>query len=475
MNKITPVLLAGGTGTRLWPLSRKSYPKQFSTLIGKDSLFQKAVLRLSGSNVLNFQNHITLTNSEYRFIVSEQMQTLGIDPGPILIEPEARNTAPAILAASLYLEKNDPDAILLISPSDHVIDDIENFHHSLSMAFEEAIKGNIVTLGVPPTRAETGYGYIEVLPEKNNNPKRVKKFIEKPNKKLASQMSKSKNFFWNSGMFMFRCKDIIEAFKVHCNDLFDPVEESIKRGKNDLGFFRLDPHSWEQCRNISLDYAVIEKATNLVTIPFFGGWSDLGDWQSVWEQMKFDEKGVALSSNAHSIDCRNTLLRSENSNQELVGVGLENIVAIAMPDAVLISNKNSTQEVKNVVSYLRNKKLSQAEVFPKQHRPWGWFEQLTFGTRFQVKRIFVNPKAALSLQSHHHRSEHWVVVEGTAKVTVGKSIRLIAEGESIHIPLGEKHRLANPGKVPVLLIEVQTGTYLGEDDIIRYDDKYSRS
>ena len=468
-------MLAGGTGTRLWPLSRKSYPKQFSNLIGENSLFQEAVLRLSGFDELNFQNHITLTNSEYRFIVTEQLQALDIDPGPILIEPEARNTGPAVLAASLYLEKTDPETVLFISPSDHVIDDVKKFRQSLSIALDQATKGNIVTFGIPVTRAETGYGYMEVFPEDNKGPKRVKHFIEKPNKKLANQMFKNKNFFWNSGMFVFRCKDIIDAFKQYCSELFEPVENSIKLGKNDLGFFRLDPHSWSRCANISLDYALMEKVTNLVTVPFFGGWSDLGDWQSVWEQMKFDQKGVALSANAHAIDCENTLLRSENLNQELVGLGLENIVAIAMPDAVLIANKSSTQEVKNVVSYLKNNKLPQAEVFPKQHRPWGWFEQLTFGTRFQVKRIFVHPEAALSLQSHHHRSEHWVVVEGTAKVTVGRSIRLIAEGESIHIPLGKKHRLANPGKVPVLLIEVQTGTYLGEDDIIRYEDKYSRN
>ena len=469
-----PVLLAGGIGSRLWPLSRRSYPKQFSNLIGSSSLFQQAALRLCSRKKLKFLPHIILTNSDYRFIVTEQLLEVGIDPGPILIEPAIRNTGPAILAASLYAEEIDPDAILFISPSDHIVSEVEKLHECICKGAEEVNRGNIVTFGVSPTRAETGYGYLETSTIIKRNALKVDSFIEKPKKKIAEKMLKKSNFLWNSGMFMFRAKDMIKAFESYCRNLIDPVSESVKNGIKDLGFYRLQSKAWSNCENISIDYAIMEKATNVVAVPFTGTWSDLGGWESVWEKMDQDENGVALSSNAHSIQCRNTLLRSENENQEIFGLGLENIIAVAMPDAVLVANKDNSKDIRAIVSCLKQKNISQSEVFPKHHRPWGWFEQLSMGTRFQVKRIMVKSGAALSLQSHLHRSEHWVVVEGTAKVTVEKNVQLLSEGESVYIPLGKKHRLENPGKVQMILIEVQTGIYLGEDDIVRYEDNYSR-
>ncbi|MDC1249403.1 mannose-1-phosphate guanylyltransferase/mannose-6-phosphate isomerase [Planktomarina sp.] len=474
MKKITPVLLAGGSGTRLWPLSRKSYPKQFSNLIGDTSLFQQSALRLTTSVKVEFTEHITLTNSDYRFIVGEQLQSVGIDPGPILIEPEGKNTGPAILAASLYAESNDSDAILLVAPSDHVIKEVNAFHDAIQVAIQAVESGKIVTFGINPTRPETGYGYLELSEVNNCAMVEVKGFIEKPVIAQAQAMIEAGNYLWNAGIFMFRAKDMVNAFKIFSPDLFTQVRQALDDGEPDLGFFRLNPKDWAQCENISIDYAIMERANNLVVVPFSAGWSDLGDWDAVWREMWPDENGLVESKNAHAFNCQNTLLRSENGSQEIVGLGLKDIVAIAMPDAVLVADKSQVQNLKYVISELKSKNVSQAETFPIDYRPWGWFESLTIRDRFQVKQITVMPDAALSLQSHHHRSEHWIVVEGTAKVNIDDDVKLLSEGQSVYIPLGAHHRLQNPGKVPMVLIEVQTGTYLGEDDIIRYEDLYSR-
>ena len=287
-------------------------------------------------------------------------------------------------------------------------------------------------------------------------------------------MCASENYLWNAGIFMFRAKDIIDAFELHSPNLINPVELSIADGKTDLGFFRLDEGSWDKCKNVSIDYAVMEYAQNLVAVPFSAGWSDLGDWRAVWEELRPDDNGVAISDNALAIECKNVLLFSHNSNQQIVGLGLDDIIAIAMPDAVLVAHKNQAQNVKEVVNALREKNTPQAEIFPKDHRPWGWFESLSLGECFQVKRICVNPGASLSLQSHRYRSEHWVVVNGTAKVTVDDNVRILTEGQSVYVPTGAIHRMENPEKVPMVLIEVQTGTYFGEDDILRYEDRYAR-
>jgi len=475
MKRITPVLLAGGSGTRLWPLSRKSYPKQFSTLLGDETLFQSSARRMVSSEAVQFDAPVTMTNSDFRFIVIEQLQGLGIDPGAVLIEPEARNTAPAVLTAAIYASKRDPDATNLIAPSDHIIPDTLAFHAAICEGLKDTENGRIVTFGITPTRPETGYGYLELSAVSSGGSVPLKRFVEKPDAEAAKRMLDTETYLWNAGIFLFRAKDMIAAFKAHAPELMAPVSDAIEQGHVDLGFFRLAAEPWEKCKNISIDYAIMEKIDTLSAVPYSAGWNDLGGWDAVWLEQGPDAEGVVTSENATAIECHDVLLRSENGSQHLVGLGLENIIAIAMPDAVLVANKHRAQDIKLVVAALKTKGVAQAETFPKDHRPWGWFESLVIGGRFQVKRIHVLAGAALSLQSHHHRSEHWIVVEGTAKVTVDDSVTLLKEGQSTYIPLGAVHRMENPGKVPMVIIEVQIGAYLGEDDIIRYEDFYSRT
>ena len=477
MTSIYPVLLAGGSGTRLWPLSRKSYPKQFSNVIDKITLFQNSAKRLLSSDSVDFAPHITLTNSDFRFIVVQQLQAVGINPGPILLEPESKNTAAAILAASIFAHSSDQDAILLVAPSDHLIPDTPEFHASIKVGLTHVQLGKIVTFGISPTHAETGYGYLELSanPLDNYGCTDVKRFVEKPNIEQAEEMLAEGNFNWNSGIFLFRAQDIIDAFKTYAPKTLALALESVNDALPDLGFMRLAAEPWSMLQNVSIDYAIMEKAQNLVAVPYRSKWSDLGDWDAVWSESDQDASGNVVSLNAHEIDCQNSLLRSESSSQHVVGIGLDNIMAIAMHDAVLVANKERSQDVKKAVALLKTQKIAQAEVFTKDHRPWGWFESLALGDRFQVKRIFVCPGEALSLQSHHHRSEHWIVVEGTAEVTINEEVKLITEGESVYIPLGAIHRMKNPGKLPMILIEVQIGSYLGEDDIVRYEDIYSRN
>ncbi|MAJ81463.1 MAG: mannose-1-phosphate guanylyltransferase/mannose-6-phosphate isomerase [Legionellales bacterium] len=474
---IIPVLLAGGSGTRLWPLSRKSYPKQFSNLIGEMSLFQSSAQRLTSSDIIEFAPHITLTNSDFRFIVCEQLQEVCIDPGPIIIEPEAKNTSAVIAAASIFAYTKDENAILLVAPSDHLIPDTKDFHNSISVGLSHVHNGKIVTFGIKPTHPETGYGYMELS---NNNLDQFRtcdviKFVEKPNLRQAKKMLEVNDFFWNAGIFLFKAKDMIEAFKVYDHETLNLVSKSIKSASPDLGFLRLATQPWSKLQNISIDYAIMEKVKNLVAVPYSSKWSDLGGWDSVWSESIHDLSGNAISKSAYAIKCSNTLLRSESDNQQVVGIGLKNIMAIAMSDAVLVAHKDCAQDVKRVVEFLKTKDVLQAEVFPKDYRPWGWFESLVQGDYFQVKRIFVKPKAAISLQSHNYRSEHWIVVEGKAKVTINEEVKLINEGQSVYVPSGAVHRMENPEQRPMVLIEVQVGTYFGEDDIIRYEDIYNRN
>ena len=472
---ITPILLCGGSGTRLWPLSRKSYPKQFVPLTGETTLFQASAARLSGPG---FAAPLVLTGSDFRFIVTEQLAAAGIDPGAVLIEPEGRNTAPAVLAAALWLERSDPEALMLVAPSDHVVPDAAAFRAAVEAGAEAARAGRLVTFGIRPDRAETGYGYLELAEDPGDftaRPLALKRFVEKPDAAGAAEMLAAGTYLWNAGIFLFSVQTILAAFRAYAPGLLAPVQAALAEGQPDLGFFRLAPEPWAGAEDISIDYAVMERADNLSVVPFAAGWSDLGGWDAVWREAPRDGRGVAVSGPATALDCDDTLLRSEDSRLEVVGIGLKNIVAVAMPDAVLVADAARAQEVKQAVAALKAKGAAQAESFPLDHRPWGWFESLVIGDRFQVKRIHVHPGAALSLQSHHHRSEHWIVVEGTAKVTVDGEVKLVTENQSVYIPLGAVHRMENPGKVPMVLIEVQTGSYLGEDDIIRYEDVYARS
>ncbi|WP_417255284.1 mannose-1-phosphate guanylyltransferase/mannose-6-phosphate isomerase [Celeribacter sp.] len=477
MSTITPVILCGGSGTRLWPLSRKSYPKQFVPLVDDQTLFQASAKRLSSTmETFRFATPVVLTGADFRFIVTEQLAAIGIDPGAILIEPEGRNTAPAILAAALYLIDQDPEAIMLVAPSDHVVPNAEAFHTAVKKGLAAVEDGKLVTFGIKPTHAETGYGYLELtaLPDASGDPVDLKKFVEKPDAERAAEMVAAGTFMWNAGIFLFKAKDIIAAFSTYAPELTGPVSEAVDAAQVDLGFLRLEPEAWAKADDISIDYAVMEKAHNLAVVPFDGGWSDLGGWDAVWRESGPDENGVVTSGEATAIDCSNSLIRSDSERLEVVGIGLDNIMAIAMNDAVLVADMSRAQDVKKAVAALKAKGADQATHFPKDHRPWGWFESLVVGGRFQVKRIHVHPGAALSLQSHFHRSEHWIVVEGTAEVTVDGETRLVTENQSVYIPLGAVHRMKNPGKVPMVLIEVQTGSYVGEDDIIRYEDVYSR-
>ncbi|KJZ19257.1 mannose-1-phosphate guanylyltransferase/mannose-6-phosphate isomerase [Loktanella sp. S4079] len=469
---ITPVILCGGSGTRLWPLSRKSYPKQFAPLIGSDSLFQASAKRLSGDG---YNAPIVVTGDSFRFTVVQQLQEAGVNPGAVLIEPSGRDTGPAVLAAALHLAQVDPDGLMLVAPSDHVIPNDVAFATSVEAAVPAAKAGQLVTFGITPDRAETGYGYLELDKQPNgaNTPLPLKAFVEKPSADRAAEMLAEGRYLWNAGIFLFSVQNIVAAYQKNAPEMFAAVEAAVKDAKADLGFLRLAPEPWEQAPAISIDYAIMEKSDNLSVVPYREGWSDLGDWASVWRETQIE--GVAKSGPATDIDCSNTLLRSESDTQAIVGIGLSDIVAVAMPDAVLIAHKDRAQDVKGAVALLKDQSAPQAECFPKDHRPWGWFESIAIGDRFQVKRIVVNPGAALSLQSHHHRAEHWIVVQGTAKVTVDEDVKLVTENQSIYVPLGATHRMENPGKLQMILIEVQTGSYLGEDDIVRYEDIYSRS
>ena len=471
MTLITPVLLCGGSGTRLWPLSRKSYPKQFARLTGEVTLFQAAAQRLSGTG---YAAPVVVTNSDFRFIVADELAAIGKPAQTILIEPAARNTAPAILAAALHLVAQDREALLLVAPSDHVIPDAAAFRAAVTMALPTAMTGQIVTFGIAPDRAETGYGWLKLAGKPGSGPVALDSFVEKPQADVAQAMLADGAYLWNAGIFLMQARVLIEAVQAHAPHLLAPVQAAVDGAVADLGFLRLADGPWQGVSDISIDYAVMERATNIVAMPFAAGWSDLGDWQAVWREAGPDAAGNVAHGAVTALDCTGSLLRSEADGVALVGIGLENMIVVAMPDAVLVADKSRAQEVKQAVAALKAKGAAQAETFPRDHRPWGWFETLALGDRFQVKRIVVHPGAALSLQSHVHRAEHWIVVSGTARVTVDASVTLVTENQSVYIPLGARHRLENPGKVPMVLIEVQTGSYLGEDDITRYEDVYAR-
>jgi mannose-1-phosphate guanylyltransferase/mannose-6-phosphate isomerase len=469
---IHPVILCGGSGTRLWPVSRKAYPKQFAPLVGAESLYQMTLRRFAAED---YAAPLVMTGDAFRFLATEQAAETGLADARVVVEPVGRDTAPAILTAALMLEET-PDALMLVAPSDHLMADPAAFHSAVKKGAEAARTGAFVTFGITPDRPETGYGYLELTAEPQDGAAvALKSFREKPDLAAAEAMLAAGGYLWNAGIFMMRVADLIAAFETHAPDLLAPCRAAIAESAEDLGFLRVGAEAYAGARSISFDYAIMERADRVMAVPLDGGWTDLGAWDALWQAAGPDADGNAAVGPVTAIDCRDTYLRSESEGMQLVGLGLDGIVAVAMPDAVLVADKARAQDVKAVVDTLRSAKLAQADDYPRFHRPWGWYETLCMANRFQVKRIMVKPGGVLSLQSHHHRSEHWIVVAGTAEVTVGETTRLVTENESVYIPLGTTHRMANPGKLPMYLIEVQTGAYLGEDDIVRYEDIYNRA
>ena len=473
MTTITPVILCGGSGTRLWPVSRKAYPKQFAALLGPESLYQATLRRLSGPE---FDAPLVMTNDAFRFTAVEQAAAIGMSDARVVVEPSMQDTAPAILAAALCLA-DAPDTVMLIAPSDHVIRDEAAFRAAIRTGAQAARDtGALVTFGITPDRPETGYGYLELGAQPEGGAAvPLSSFREKPDLPTAQAFLAGGRHLWNSGMFLFRVGDLLAAYEAHAADLLAPVRAAHAAAAEDLGFLRLGAEGYGQARKVSFDYAIMEPAQKVMAVPFSGGWSDLGAWDAILDAEGPDGQGNAARGAVTAIDCTDSYLRSEERGMRLVGLGLDGMIAVAMRDAVLVADRSRAQDVKRVVEELRAAAVPQADDYPRFHRPWGWYETLCIDTRFQVKRIMVKPGGVLSLQSHHHRSEHWIVVAGTAEVTIGEETKLVTENQSVYIPLGTVHRMANPGRVPMYLIEVQTGTYLGEDDIVRYEDIYNRA
>lgn len=468
---ITPVLLAGGAGTRLWPVSRARFPKQFVPLIGDESLFQAAARRFDADG---FAAPLVVTAEDFRFIVTEQLDAAGLTAQTLLVEPSPRNTAPAAIAAALMLALAEPEALMLLAPTDHMIADPSAFRAAVERGQPAARDGRIVTFGIRPTHAETGYGWLECGAPSHPGVETLLRFIEKPEAGLAQTLLDNPRCLWNAGVFLLRADVLIAAAKAHAPALLDAARAALAGAASDLGFVRLAAAHWATAEAISIDHAIMEKSDTLSVVRFDGPWTDLGSWAALFGAVPRDATGSALQGRATAIDCQDTLLRSDHDGVELIGIGLKNVVAVATRDAVLVADAGSAQSVRLAVDALKARGAAQATSFARDNRPWGWFETIGTGDRFQVKRIHVHPGAALSLQSHLHRAEHWIVVQGTARVTVGDTVSLVAENQSIYVPLGEVHRLENPGRVPMVLIEVQTGAYLGEDDIIRYEDRYAR-
>ncbi len=469
---VTPVLLAGGSGTRLWPVSRARFPKQFVPLVGEESLFQAAARRFDAEG---FAAPLVVTAEDFRFIAAEQLDAAGVTAQTLLVEPSPRNTAPAAIAAALLLSLAEPAALMLLAPTDHMIADDAAFRAAVERGLPAAREGRIVTFGIRPTHAETGYGWLECGSPSHPGVETLLRFIEKPETQVARGLLDNPRCLWNAGVFLTRADTLIAAAEAHAPTILAAAREALAAASSDLGFVRLEVDAWSGADPISIDHAIMEKADRLSVVRFDGPWTDLGSWSALFGAVPRDATGTALQGHATALDCRDTLLRSDHDGVELIGIGLRNVVAVATRDAVLVADAGSAQSVRLAVETLKARGVAQATAFARDHRPWGWYETIGAGDRFQVKRIHVHPGAALSLQSHLHRAEHWVVVQGTARVTVGDAVSLVADNQSIYVPLGEMHRLENPGRVPMVLIEVQTGAYLGEDDIIRYEDRYART
>ncbi len=472
MPQILPVLLSGGSGTRLWPLSRETHPKQFQPLVGEQSLLQATWQRLAGLE--GAAAPIVVANEEHRFMVAEQLRQVGVMPSALLLEPVGRNTAPAIAAAALQAQAGGADPLLLVLPSDHVIRDEAGFCAAVQAAVPAAEAGKLVTFGIVPTGPETGYGYIKSaasLPQ--DSVRGVEKFVEKPDLATAQAYVASGDYFWNSGMFLFRASRYLDELAAFAPAILTAAKAALAGAKRDVDFLRLDRAAFEACPSDSIDYAVMEKTSHAAVLPIDVGWSDVGSWSALWEIADQDPDGNAHHGDVLAIDCRNTLAWGGRRLVSLLG--LRDVIVVDTDDALLVAAKDQVQKVKEIVSTLKLRGRSQASVHRKVYRPWGSYDGIDSGDRFQVKRIVVNPGAALSLQMHHHRAEHWIVVSGSARVTCDDKVFLLAENQSTYIPLGSKHRLENPGKVPLELIEVQSGSYLGEDDIVRFEDVYGRN
>ena len=473
---LQPIILSGGSGTRLWPISRESFPKQYIAVnsSSKLSLLQRTQERLKG--IKNCELPIIICNEEQRFIVAEQIREIDIKPKSIILEPYRRNTAPAITVAALKALENGNDPVLLVLSADHEIKNTLEFYKVIKEGIKDAIKNKLVTFGVIPTSPEIGYGYIESqkpLSKDNLESSKIVRFIEKPSKEKAKQLIKDKRYTWNSGIFLFKASCIINEISKFEPQLLELCRKSIQKSSKDFDFYRLDSKYFEQCKNISVDFAIMEKTDRGTVVPFDAGWSDMGSWQSLLESEKRDDKGNVFLGNVVTDRVTNSYIKSEK--RLLACLGIDNLVVVETSDAVLVADAKQTQDIKNIVNILNKKGISEAKTHRKVYRPWGWYYSIEEGSKWQIKKIFVKPGASLSLQLHHHRSEHWIVVKGTAKVEIDNKEMLIAENQSTYIPLKTKHRLANPTDEALILIEVQSGEYLGEDDIIRFEDNYGRA
>ncbi len=479
MQLLIPVVLSGGSGTRLWPLSREKYPKQLLPLIGEDSLLQATVRRMEGLTDVQLGAPLVVCNEEYRFVIAEQLRLIG-KKGTILLEPAGRNTAPALTLAAMATMREGADPVLLVMPADHVIADTKHFQSVVRKGMTLAAEGVVVTFGIKPDSPETGYGYIQSgEPIGQDGACRIARFVEKPDLATAQAYLDAGSYFWNSGLFMLRASVWLSAIGFCRADILAACRAAWDQGTVDGDFLRVSREAFTQCPSDSIDYAVMERIAagdgSLplgVVIPLAAGWSDVGAWDSLWEVLPKDQLGNVSQGDVMLHDCHNMLVMSED--RLVACVGLEDMVVVETPDAILVAHMSRTQDVKKIVDNLKRQGRPEEQLHRKVFRPWGWYDGIDAGERFQVKRIVVKPGAALSLQMHHHRAEHWIVVRGTAQVTRGDASYLVSENESTFIPLGTRHRLENPGCVPLEMIEVQSGSYLGEDDIVRFEDVYGR-